>query len=32
MSPTLIPHKVDGVVELRDIMPTLLDLCDIPIP
>lgn len=28
----LLPHHVDGVVELRDIMPTLLDICDIPIP
>lgn len=28
----LLPHKVDGIVELRDVMPTLLDLCDIPIP
>ena len=28
----ILPHKVDGVVELRDIMPTLLDLCELPIP
>lgn len=28
----VLPHYVNGVVELRDIMPTLLDLCDIPIP
>lgn len=28
----IIPHKVSGITELRDIMPTLLELCDIEIP
>ena len=28
----IIPHQVDGIAELRDVMPTLLDLCDISIP
>lgn len=29
---SMLPHKVSGVMELRDIMPTLLDLCDIELP
>ena len=28
----IIPHKVEGIAELRDIMPTLLELCDIDVP
>lgn len=28
----IFPHKVSGITELRDIMPTLLELCDIAIP
>lgn len=28
----VLPHKIDDIVELRDIMPSLLDLCGIPIP
>lgn len=28
----VIPHKVEGIAELRDIMPTVLELCDIKIP
>lgn len=27
-----LPHTIDDIVELRDIMPSLLDLCNIPIP
>ena len=27
-----IPHRNTDIVELRDVMPTLLDLCDLPIP
>lgn len=27
-----LPHTSESVVELMDIMPTLLDLCDLPIP
>lgn len=29
---SILPHQVAGVMELRDIMPTLLDLCGIAIP
>lgn len=28
----VIPHTVNGITELRDVMPTLLDLCEIPVP
>lgn len=28
----LMPKRIQGICELRDIMPTLLDLCHIPIP
>lgn len=27
-----LPHTSESVVELRDIMPTLLDICELPIP
>lgn len=27
-----IPHVDDSILELRDIMPTLLDICKLPIP
>lgn len=28
----ILPHKVNGIAELRDVMPSLLDLCDLTIP
>ncbi|MFR5527657.1 MAG: sulfatase-like hydrolase/transferase, partial [[Clostridium] innocuum] len=28
----IVPHTVNGITELRDVMPTLLDLCNLPIP
>ena len=28
----LLPKRIQGICELRDIMPTLLALCDLPIP
>lgn len=28
----ILPHRMKGIVELRDVMPTLLELADIPIP
>lgn len=28
----IVPHFSDEIVELRDILPTLLDICDIDIP
>lgn len=29
---SLLPHRSDDIVELRDLMPTLLDMVDLPIP
>lgn len=28
----IVPHTVNGITELRDVMPTLLDLCGLQIP
>lgn len=28
----ILPHKVNGIAELRDVMPSLLDLCGLTIP
>lgn len=28
----IVPHTVTGISELRDVMPTLLDLCNLKIP
>ena len=28
----IVPHTINGITELRDVMPTLLDLCGLQIP